>query len=91
MSVQDKISLFESKQREQGVEIQKTKTPSLTVGANKSVLRRWSSSLGDKADVSSPSSPKNEAPNGKPETDNYINKTETCAETSENISFVPEI
>ncbi|PWA66325.1 hypothetical protein CTI12_AA323880 [Artemisia annua] len=59
-------------------------------GANKTVLRRWSSSLGDKADVSSPSSPKNEAPNGETEPDKYINKTETCAETSENISFVPE-
>ncbi|GJV67250.1 hypothetical protein Tco_1482759 [Tanacetum coccineum] len=90
MSVQDKISLFESKQREQGVEINKMKTLSVTVGANKAVLRRWTSSIGDKTDISSPSSPKNVASNGKPETDTNIDQTETCAETSENISLVPE-
>ncbi|GKB87327.1 hypothetical protein Tco_0959599 [Tanacetum coccineum] len=90
MSVQDKISLFESKQREQGVEINKTKTPSVTVGANKAVLRRWTSSIGDKTDISSPSSPKNVASNGKTKTDTNIDQTETCVETSENISLMPE-
>ncbi|KAL8247882.1 hypothetical protein R6Q59_009098 [Mikania micrantha] len=82
MSVQDKISLFESKQRDQGViDIHKTKT---SVGANKSVLRRWSSEIGEKTEISAPSSPKNVEP------DSITNRTETCVETSENILSVSE-
>ncbi|XP_071707934.1 uncharacterized protein [Rutidosis leptorrhynchoides] len=88
MSVQDKISLFESKQRDQGaVDIQKTK---MTVGVKKSVLKRWSTSIGSSNDVSSPSSPNNVAPIAITEPVKTKNKTETCDETSENMSFLPE-
>ncbi|CAH1438860.1 unnamed protein product [Lactuca virosa] len=77
MSVQDKISLFESKQRDQGVvNVQKT-----TKSANKAVLRRWSSGMGEKGTTLS--SPKNIDPDVKTETDNNNNNnsnTETCPE-----------
>ncbi|KAJ0705375.1 hypothetical protein HanPI659440_Chr14g0572781 [Helianthus annuus] len=81
MSVQDKISLFESKQREQGVaDVHKTKT---SVGANKAVLRRWSSAIGEKAETPE-NSPKSV------ELDSNINKTETCVETLENVLLASE-
>nr|XP_043631670.1 uncharacterized protein LOC122603115 isoform X2 [Erigeron canadensis] len=87
MSVQDKISLFESKQKDQGIDTQKTKP---TVGANKAILKRWITGSGTSTGNSSPSSSKNLASEDKTESDRTINKTETCAETLENISPLPE-
>ncbi|KAI3993746.1 hypothetical protein MKX01_002759, partial [Papaver californicum] len=48
MSVQAAISLFENKQKDQSLDIQKKKTSAeVSVNTNKVVLRRWSSGMGD--------------------------------------------
>ncbi|XP_020681330.1 uncharacterized protein LOC110098757 [Dendrobium catenatum] len=45
MSVQDAISLFERKQKDENVDIQNRKTSEVSISANKSVLRRWSAGM----------------------------------------------
>ncbi|KAI4384592.1 hypothetical protein MLD38_002721 [Melastoma candidum] len=48
ISVQDRIKIFESKQRDQVADIEKRRSSAnFYVGASKSVLRRWSSSVGE--------------------------------------------
>ncbi|KAH0471061.1 hypothetical protein IEQ34_000784 [Dendrobium chrysotoxum] len=46
MSVQDAISLFERKQKDENADIQNRKTSEVSISANKSVLRRWSAGMG---------------------------------------------
>ncbi|KAL7588773.1 hypothetical protein Lser_V15G36048 [Lactuca serriola] len=86
MSVQDKISLFESKQRDESVNIPKTKT---LLNTKKGVLRRWSSGMGENATQNQqhhlPDNINNNTENTLVSTKNVATEAEFSAETAENI------
>ncbi|KAK9075394.1 hypothetical protein SSX86_003717 [Deinandra increscens subsp. villosa] len=92
MSVQDKISLFENKQKEKAVEGEKSKTVSTAPVANKAVLRRWSSGMSesttkiqnDTINISSPRNPEDEVPDGNAESSTTIPLSQS-SETAKNI------
>ncbi|XP_020695058.1 uncharacterized protein LOC110108662 [Dendrobium catenatum] len=59
MSVQDAINLFESKQKVPNSDVKKSKTLEVSIGANKSILRRWSSGMGNSFICSTEEQPSN--------------------------------
>nr|GEV83530.1 hypothetical protein [Tanacetum cinerariifolium] len=86
MSVQDKISLFENKQKDKIEETEKPKTVLTAPVANKAVLRRWSSGMSESAnETSSQIARKDDAPGVSAESCTKISASQTSYDTVENV------
>lgn len=86
MSVQDKISLFENKQKDKIVETEKPKIVPTAPVANKAVLRRWSSGMSESANEnSSRVTRKDDAPGVSAESCTKVSESQTSYDTVENV------